>query len=710
MAILLRGMTPEETAWLTDAMVRSGVRVDYPDVDGIPVDKHSTGGVGDKTSLILAPLAVACGAVVPMMSGRGLGHTGGTLDKLESIPGFRTDLSLDELRRRDRTIGCALIGQTVRDRAGRPQALRPARRDRDGREHPADLGVDHEQEDRRGDRRPGARREDRQRRVHEDAGRFARAGALAGGDRRGVRRPHRGADHRDGRAARHARSATRSKSSSARDAQGARARATRASCRCCSPPACSSSPASNRTSADGESRGSARRSRRGAGLEVFRAHHREPGRRSARGGRLSRCCRSRPDEHRVTAPRGRLTSALEAESDRPRRGRARRRARDAWTDVVDPGVGIEIVASARHARSAPVTRSCSSAIAPARPLDMPRPLLADAACSITEAAAVRRGRSSWKGSRMAERRDAATRHVAAAGRGGAWRWGSAAAVFLLRDSISPRAAGARRDRRLHCRSSRPSRATCRPSTGGRSAGAWRCRSASRCFILKFEVGGVRPATSFPEDRARRRSSSSPSRTPARSSSSGRWPIPATVGERASARATASSSPSRRCRRSSSSRRSSPSSTTSASCSSSSASSRARCSSRCGRSGAETLSAAANVFMGQTEAPIIVKPYVPGMTQSELLAMMVGGMATISGGVMAVYIALGADPVAILTTSRHGGPVRAVPVEDPLPGDGRAGDPRRRQGRGRADARQRHRRRRPPARRTARCWRSTSPRC
>jgi pyrimidine-nucleoside phosphorylase len=112
MAILLRGMTRDETAWLTDAMVRSGVRVAYPDVEGTPIDKHSTGGVGDKTSLILAPLAVACGAVVPMMSGRGLGHTGGTLDKLESIPGFRTDLSLQELRRAIASIGCALIGQT----------------------------------------------------------------------------------------------------------------------------------------------------------------------------------------------------------------------------------------------------------------------------------------------------------------------------------------------------------------------------------------------------------------------------------------------------------------------------------------------------------------------------------------------------------------------------------------------------------------------
>ena len=112
MAILLRGMTPEETAWLTDAMVGSGVKVGYPGVEGTPVDKHSTGGVGDKTSLILAPLAAACGAVVPMMSGRGLGHTGGTLDKLEAIPGFRTDLSLAELRAAVRDIGCALIGQT----------------------------------------------------------------------------------------------------------------------------------------------------------------------------------------------------------------------------------------------------------------------------------------------------------------------------------------------------------------------------------------------------------------------------------------------------------------------------------------------------------------------------------------------------------------------------------------------------------------------
>ena len=114
MAVFYTGMSDREVTRLTDCMLRSGDLVDLSSVPGVKVDKHSTGGVGDKTSLIVAPLAAAAGVVVPMMSGRALGYTGGTLDKLESIPGFRTNLSTDEFRKQLTEQGLCFIGQTER--------------------------------------------------------------------------------------------------------------------------------------------------------------------------------------------------------------------------------------------------------------------------------------------------------------------------------------------------------------------------------------------------------------------------------------------------------------------------------------------------------------------------------------------------------------------------------------------------------------------
>src|SRR5437899_5521629 len=112
MAVVLRGLERQELAALTDAMLASGQRLAFDSWSTPRVDKHSTGGVGDKVSLVLAPLVAACGVAVPMMSGRGLGHTGGTLDKLEAIPGFRTALSLAEAKAQVMKLGVAMMGQT----------------------------------------------------------------------------------------------------------------------------------------------------------------------------------------------------------------------------------------------------------------------------------------------------------------------------------------------------------------------------------------------------------------------------------------------------------------------------------------------------------------------------------------------------------------------------------------------------------------------
>ena len=112
MAIFFRGMSDEELLHLTRAMMETGVVVDLSDIPGCKADKHSTGGVGDKISLLLAPLAAACGIKVPMVSGRGLGHTGGTIDKLESIPGFRTKLSIAEYKRILKKVGLVMSAQS----------------------------------------------------------------------------------------------------------------------------------------------------------------------------------------------------------------------------------------------------------------------------------------------------------------------------------------------------------------------------------------------------------------------------------------------------------------------------------------------------------------------------------------------------------------------------------------------------------------------
>ena len=168
MAILLNGMNRTEIARWTAAMIDSGERMDFSSLSRPTADKHSTGGVGDKITLPLAPLVAACGAAVPQLSGRGLGHTGGTLDKLESIPGWRALLSNDEMLNVLDATGAVICAAgdglapadkklyALRDVTGTVEAI------------PLIASLDHVEEDRRGHRRAGPGRQGRLRRLHEE--------------------------------------------------------------------------------------------------------------------------------------------------------------------------------------------------------------------------------------------------------------------------------------------------------------------------------------------------------------------------------------------------------------------------------------------------------------------------------------------------------------------------------------------------------------
>ncbi len=168
MAVYFRGMNRAETVALVESMTGSGPTLDWRGraLPGPLVDKHSTGGIGDNVSLILAPALAACGAFVPMISGRGLGHTGGTLDKLEAIPGYRTAVAAIDLQKRGARHRLRHRGSHGRSRACRRSSLRHPGRHRDRGVDPPDHGLDPVEEARRRARRPGHGRQDRVRRLH----------------------------------------------------------------------------------------------------------------------------------------------------------------------------------------------------------------------------------------------------------------------------------------------------------------------------------------------------------------------------------------------------------------------------------------------------------------------------------------------------------------------------------------------------------------
>ncbi len=150
MSTFFSGMSDREVSALTEAFIASGNTLDLSSIPGVKVDKHSTGGVGDKTSLIASPIAAAAGVVVPMISGRALGHTGGTLDKLESIPGFRTDLTTDEFKAQLAEHKLAFIGQNTEVAPADGKILCAARCDGHGGIDSADRLFHHVEEDRGG--------------------------------------------------------------------------------------------------------------------------------------------------------------------------------------------------------------------------------------------------------------------------------------------------------------------------------------------------------------------------------------------------------------------------------------------------------------------------------------------------------------------------------------------------------------------------------